>query len=557
MKRKLLGIGVATAVMVMSMNPTVAMASGTDFIKGCDISSIISYENSGQKFGYENGYKEDSLTILKNYGVNFFRIRIWNNPYDEEGNSYGGGNTDLNNAVELGKRAANLGIPVLIDFQYSDFWADPAAQYAPKEWINYSKEEKSKAIYDFTYNSLRKLLNSGVDVQMVQVGNETNGSMCGMGGLFDGTWDLSTGVGDGMKSGCRAIDDINAEFGIDIQKALHFTDPITNAEWYVDQATKQNIDFDIVAVSAYPFWFGHADDLADTLKKIAKKYNKKVMVAETAYPYTYNNSDDTHNNINSDSDMTCKDYDISVAGQEEAILDIYKAVESVNEQEGTEGYGLGAFYWEPALIGTSIEKSNEYGTGWAKSYASSYEKYCGSNENKYPSETKGSSWDNNTLFDADGNALSSIQAFRNMRMNGWSWKFSGALYDGIGMLNECVKKNGIEINASDSKNVTLVKKYEKFEGEDYDGYLSLNGGGDKNSRNVAIEVKGDSEIEVVASGDSDRILIFAADDGNVIDTKQVGKGMQKVKISYVGGSGKIYLYSKSKSINLYKVELSY
>lgn len=389
------------------------------FIRGVDLSTIISYENSGQKFYYADGTQGDIFDILKDAGVNYVRIKIWNNPYDTStGSGYGGGNSDLTKAIAIGKRATEHGMLTLIDFHYSDFWADPEKQYSPKAWTSYTNAQKATAVYDFTYNSLQSILDAGVKVGMVQIGNETNGSMAGMGGLYDGTWNLTTGVGAAMQKGCEAVNAINTKYGLTgddkILKALHFTDPTTNASWYAQCVNSLGIDYDVFAISAYPFWHGTATDIGTVLKSIAKTYNKKVMVAETAYPYTYTNGDTTANNVSSASDMNYTPYAVSVAGQTSAVKEILEAVASVNAQSGTSGYGLGGFYWEPSYIGTSTSNTGTYGTGWASSVSGNYEKLFKSTVSFYSTSNKGSSWDNMAMFNSSGVALSSLSAFKSI-----------------------------------------------------------------------------------------------------------------------------------------------
>jgi len=412
-------------VLCLPLFPNQVQASQTNgitagFIKGVDISCITALEKSGVKYYDSNHKNRDIFDILKDKGINYVRIRIWNNPYDTStGKSYGAGNCDLNNAIAIGKRATAHGMKVYIDFQYSDFWADPAKQYAPKAWKDYSTDQKAQAIYQFTYDSLKALLNAGVSVGMVQIGNETNGSMCGMGGLYDGKWDLSTGVGAAMKKGCQAVTDINSAYKLTGSKAvlrvLHFTDPVTNASWYAQQVANQGIEYDVFAVSAYSFWFGKADDLATVLQTIAKTYNKKVMVAETSSPYTYENGDATANNITAQKDITYQNYDVSVAGQKQAIKDIFQAVASVNLQSQTSGYGLGGFYWEPDWIGVNEKTSDQYGTGWASSVSENYERLFSQTASQYATTPQGSSWDNMALFDKNGVALDSLNAFTELQ----------------------------------------------------------------------------------------------------------------------------------------------
>ncbi len=139
-----------------------------DFIKGVDVSSIIALEESGVAFYNESGKKQDIFKTLKEAGVNYVRVRIWNDPYDANGNGYGGGNNDLKKAIQIGKRATANGMKLLADFHYSDFWADPAKQKAPKAWANLNFEDKKTALYQYTKQSLEAMKAAGINVGMVQ-----------------------------------------------------------------------------------------------------------------------------------------------------------------------------------------------------------------------------------------------------------------------------------------------------------------------------------------------------------------------------------------------------
>ena len=140
-----------------------------DFIRGMDASAVLSVEKSGAKYYGYGGKEQDVFETLAESGVNYIRLRVWNDPYDENGNGYGGGDNDVATAIELGKRATQYGMKVNIDFHYSDFWADPKRQHAPKAWEGMSADEKADALYDFTKESLTQILDAGVDVGMVQV----------------------------------------------------------------------------------------------------------------------------------------------------------------------------------------------------------------------------------------------------------------------------------------------------------------------------------------------------------------------------------------------------
>lgn len=385
-----------------------------DFARGVDISAVTALENSGASYSYLDGTSGDIFDILAGAGVNYVRIRIWNNPYDSSSpyKGYGAGNCDLYNAKVLGKRATDAGMKVFIDFHYSDFWADPAKQYAPKAWADYSLSYKKDAVYNFTYQSLEELLDYGVDVGMVQIGNETNSTMCGVGGLYDGVWDFSSGVADLMQQGCYAVDDINSSYSLDIQKVLHFTDLLENGKWYAECIDELGVDYDVFATSFYPMWHGTTDDLADTLTYIAETYDKKVMVAETAYPYTYDNADTQGNNIGDSSAMVCSNYSVNVSGQAQALRDVFAAVAEVNSSKW--GYGLGAFYWEPEWIAVDSSTWGTYGSGWASSSSGNYELLYNDSVEYYSTTDGGSTWDNMCLFDENGQAMKSLYVFNDI-----------------------------------------------------------------------------------------------------------------------------------------------
>ena len=148
-----------------------------NFIRGMDVSSILAEEKSGVKYCNAVGEEQDVFQTMAEAGINYARIRVWNDPFDKDGNGYGGGNNDVATAIALGKRATEQGMKVCIDFHYSDFWADPKKQMVPKAWEGMTMEEKSAALYDFTKDSLTQMLYACVYVCFFQVGNETNYGM--------------------------------------------------------------------------------------------------------------------------------------------------------------------------------------------------------------------------------------------------------------------------------------------------------------------------------------------------------------------------------------------
>ena len=150
-----------------------------DFILGMDASCVPALEASGVKYYNFDGWEQDVFRTLAENGINYIRVRVWNDPFDSSGRGYGGGNCTIDTALEIGKRATAYGMKLLVNFHYSDFWADPGKQMAPKAWKGMEIEEKAQALYAYTRDSLKKLKQAGVAVGMVQIGNETNGHFCG------------------------------------------------------------------------------------------------------------------------------------------------------------------------------------------------------------------------------------------------------------------------------------------------------------------------------------------------------------------------------------------
>lgn len=367
-----------------------------NFIRGMDVSSILAEEKSGVKYYSADGKEQDVFTTMAEAGVNYARIRVWNDPFDENGNGYGGGNNDLATAIALGKRATENGMKVCIDFHYSDFWADPSKQMCPKAWVDFSLEEKSNALYEFTKDSLTQLLENGVDVCMVQVGNETNNGMAGETQIPN--------IAKLMSSGSKAIREVAKSYDKDIQVALHYT----NANDYdgIDSILYKlasfQVDYDIFALSYYPYWHGTFENLQNVMANIQNKYGKKTLIAETAYCYTTEDTDGSGNSV-SETDLIDA-YGATVQSQSTALRDVCATANDAG--------ALGVFYWEGAWIAVGdVNADNspiweEFGSGWASSYAAAYDpndagKYYG-----------GCSWDNQALFDATGKPLESLNTFK-------------------------------------------------------------------------------------------------------------------------------------------------
>ena len=369
-----------------------------DFILGMDASCVPALEASGVKYYNFDGQEQDVFRTLAENGINYIRVRVWNDPFDSSGRGYGGGNCTIDTALEIGKRATAYGMKLLVNFHYSDFWADPGKQMAPKAWKGMEIEEKAQALYAYTRDSLKKLKQAGVAVGMVQIGNETNGHFCG-----EKTWFNMQQL---FSAGSRAVREVFP----DALVAVHFANPEKAGSYdtYAAKLDYYKVDYDVFASSYYPFWHGSLENLSQVLTGIHNTYGKKVMVMETSYAYTPEDTDFNGNTI-SDGSAVTKDYPYTVQGQTRSVQNVIKTVASIPG-------GIGVVYWEGTWITVgqnsweeNHEKWEKFGSGWASSYAAGYDpedagKYYG-----------GSAVDNQALFGPDGKPLESLRVFHLVR----------------------------------------------------------------------------------------------------------------------------------------------
>lgn len=386
-----------------------------DFIMGADISSIISMEAAGTKFYNSDGEEQDIFRILSDAGINSIRVRIWNDPKDKDGNSYGGGNNDLETAKAIALRAKAYGMSLLVDFHYSDFWASPDTQYAPAAWKDYNTEEKAQAISEFTTQALRQLSETGADIEMVQVGNEVE--------AFCGIYNDREAVRRLLRSGCDAV----RNFDENIKIMIHMGGSSTGA--YVEDAEYMaagGVDFDVLGISWYSIYLhGDLNTLSYNMNRAAKQLGKQIVIAETAYPISMDDFDGFSNIFSEERYVKYKSsnqWRISPQGQAECMRDLIEKVNGVKN-----GLGAGIYYWEPAWITTgdtsrltgdkwqiqydkNAETLKKYGCGWATEYGRDYSRKVAAGVAE--GSVGGNSWDNMVMFNTDGRALDSLNVFR-------------------------------------------------------------------------------------------------------------------------------------------------
>ena len=519
--------------------------NGGEPIRGVDISSILAVENAGVTFCNEYGRKQDIFRTLSEHGVNYIRVRVWNEPYDSRGNSYGGGNCDLYTAAEIGRRAAKYGMKLLVDIQYSDFWADPEKQTRPKYWIQHDHETLKGEIYKYTAWVLETISEAGGNIGMVQVGNETNCFFCGETDMYK--------ICDLFASGDQAIRDFDRSVLI----AHHFANPSTGSyAWYAQVMDECNLDYDVFATSYYPYWHGTTENLTAVLKEIADTYNKYVMVAETAYPYTSEDGDTFGNAVSEDSDSAVFRYDISVEGQAQCLTDVFQAVANVGEK------GIGVFYWEPAWLGVNgiswEEQSSlwkKYGSGWATDYAAEYDASV--------TGAGGSSYDNQALFDFEGNSLKSLQVFRNIYpQNNEILNPKGAVIENgryrIKNVNSELfisKKNGNAVQSNGTVWTFTKNDDDTFYITTLDGRaLTVEKSADTNGTNILLQKhKGDTSQKYTLCRNTDgtyALLTAASNNKSCLDVYNISKedGANICQWEYWGGNGQKFILEPVKEI---------
>jgi len=364
-----------------------------------DFSSLEETEHLGGAF-YQDGVPGDLVEILAKNGVNAARLRLWLDPYSKAGEPYGGGTCGLDCVKRLAARAKACGMRFLLDLHYSDFWCDPGRQLPPKAWAGLSADQLAERVYVYTRETLLSLQAAGLQPDMVQVGNEiTNGMLWPAGRLSDpepgvrrtGYETLSLFV----NAGCRAVRDTNRA-----KIVLHLERSGDNAVWreWFDEILSRGADFDIIGASYYPYWHGSFENLRHNLNDMIARYQKDVMVVETAYAFTSEHFDPTQSGaklVINDS-LKCFDgsdapYPLSLEGQRQYVRELLHLVRGLDG-----GRGRGVYYWEPAWLPLP-------GSTWASEAARAY-----MNEQGKPG---GNEWANQCVFDYGGNATPALKEF--------------------------------------------------------------------------------------------------------------------------------------------------
>lgn len=292
---------------------TFGFSQNKPFAKGADVGWLPQMEATGYKFYNKDGKEQDCLQILKDLGMNSIRLRVWVNPSDDKAS----GHCSKEETIEMALRAQKMGFRIMIDFHYSDSWADPAKQFKPKAWENHSFPELLNDVYNHTFDVINALKTAGVTPEWVQIGNEIPGGML----WPDGSTKNWNQLGQLLNKGYDAVKAVDKN----IKVIVHVDEGNNNAKFreFFDNATKQKVRYDVIGLSYYPYWIkkDYTETIADlqfNLNDMAKRYGKEVMIVEVG------GEDDKIENTKKLLEATLK------------------AVKNVPNNKG-----LGVLYWEP------------------------------------------------------------------------------------------------------------------------------------------------------------------------------------------------------------------
>jgi arabinogalactan endo-1,4-beta-galactosidase len=283
------------------------------FAKGADVGWLPQMEATGYTFYDADGRPKECLQLLKDRGMNSIRLRVFVNPSDDKAS----GHCSKAETIAMALRAQKMGFRIMINFHYSDSWADPSKQNKPKAWENLAFPELLNEVYAHTFDVIQALKLAGVNPEWVQVGNEIPGGML----WPDGSTDHWNQLGQLLNKGFDAVKAVDQT----IKVIVHVDEGNNNEKFrkFFDNATAQKVRYDVIGLSYYPYWIkkDYTETIADlqaNLNDMAERYGKEVMIVE----------------VGGEDDKVQNTYELLVA--------TIKAVKNVPNNKG-----LGVLYWEP------------------------------------------------------------------------------------------------------------------------------------------------------------------------------------------------------------------
>lgn len=350
MKLRLIAALLGAVATIAQAGPPASGPAGGLYL-GADLSYVNEMEDCSAIYR-KAGQPMDPFALLKGEGGNIVRVRIWNNAIWTKYSNY----PDVLKTI---RRAHAAGLQALLDFHYSDDWADGGKQIAPAAWAGLGTDAQAQALHDYTLDTLRKLDADGAMPEMVQVGNETNPELLGGKENVPINWARNATL---LNAGIRAVHEAGDAGSIAPRIMLHIAQPENVLPWF-DAATKAGVTgYDLIGISYYSKWSKWSlAQLKDTIAEAKRRYGKDVIVVETGYPFTLEGADTATNLLGTDALVT--GYPATPEGQHRFMVDL--------TQLTVDAGGIGVVYWEPYWVSTRC------GTRWGK----------------------GSDWENATWFD--------------------------------------------------------------------------------------------------------------------------------------------------------------
>ena len=347
-------------ILLIGFINSLLFTQSNEFMKGVDLSMLKQVEDNAGLF-YDNGIQIDPIQEFNSKGINTVRLKIWHNPLLNY--------NDLESVLEIAERVKNAELDLLLDFHYSDTWADPSNQNKPAAWENLNFDTLCDSIEQYSRYVITKLKNQNTLPKYVQIGNETD---CGF--LWPDGYVCGESNNDIQWNKLRdlfmhAIEGVNT--ALDFEDSLKIISHVSSGgNWFFGNLLEEDIPIDILAISYYPMWHGTLADLNQNINMLATQFGKPVLVVETAYPFTLSWNDNTNNILGLETQLL-DDYEASEEGQFSFLYDLISLVHDND-------FGYGICYWAPDWISTS---------------------------------QFGSPWENQALFDFDGQLLDAVSVF--------------------------------------------------------------------------------------------------------------------------------------------------
>ncbi|MFB9235384.1 arabinogalactan endo-beta-1,4-galactanase [Plantactinospora siamensis] len=341
---------IVPAAMVPAVTPVgVAPASAANSLSmlGADVSSVQRALDVGARYYDAGGTARDPLDILRSVGVNYVRLRVWNNPAS--------GYNNKAKVLAYARAVKARGLRLMIDFHYSDTWADPGKQYKPAAWAGHGIGQLQSDVYNYTYDVCASLRYQGTTPDSVQLGNEINVGM-----LWDDGKVVNNDFGNLallLKAGYNATKACSGGTQVVIHTADADSD--AHARWFYDGMAARGVNWDLTGLSYYCMWHGSLANLYNVIADVRSRYGRPVVLAETAYPFTAANADGTGNSVTGSE--PCSGYPATWTGQAAE----FTAVQNTARNAGA----VGVFYWEPtwyAVPGNGWDPADiaNSGDGW-------------------------------------------------------------------------------------------------------------------------------------------------------------------------------------------------